>query len=99
MAELSKNLKDAGYVGIGLGVIAFQRAQVFRVDLEKQLKAQLGDTRAQVAKGREAVEAQVQKASALVESPTKLVTGQLGALEQRAKAAREQLAGRVPGLA
>ena len=30
-------LKDAGYVAVGLGVIAFQRAQVRRRELEKQL--------------------------------------------------------------
>jgi len=30
-------LKDAGYVAVGLGVIAFQRAQVRRRELEQQL--------------------------------------------------------------
>ena len=30
-------LKDAGYIAVGLGVIAFQRAQVRRRELEQQL--------------------------------------------------------------
>ena len=36
-------LKDAGYVAVGLGVIAFQRAQVRRRELEQQV-ADLGTT-------------------------------------------------------
>lgn len=41
-AELSNALKEAAYVAVGLGVLGFQRAQVQRVELMKQLEAQLG---------------------------------------------------------
>ena len=37
MTELRTLLRDAGYVAVGLGVIAFQRGQVQRRELEKQL--------------------------------------------------------------
>ena len=45
MADISKTLKDTAYVAVGLGVIAFQKAQVRRVELQKQVRAQLHDTR------------------------------------------------------
>jgi len=48
--DLTKTIKDVLYVGVGLGVIAFQRAQVQRVDLTKQIKAQFGEARDQVEK-------------------------------------------------
>ena len=37
MTDPRSILKDAGYVAVGLGVIAFQRAQVRRRELEQQL--------------------------------------------------------------
>ncbi len=41
-AELSQALKDGVYVAIGLGVLGFQRAQVRRVELTRQLEGWLG---------------------------------------------------------
>ena len=38
--DLSRSAKDAFYVTVGLGVIALQKAQVQRNELEKRLKAQ-----------------------------------------------------------
>ncbi len=35
--DLSKTLKDAAYITVGLGVIAFQKAQVQRQELRNQL--------------------------------------------------------------
>jgi ABC-type transporter Mla subunit MlaD len=58
-------LKDAGYVAVGLGVIAFQRGQVRRRELEKQL----GDA------GQ-----QIDKLAAAVEDARKLVEERVGAL-------------------
>jgi len=37
-SEINNALKDAAYVAVGLGVLAFQRAQVRRVELAKQLE-------------------------------------------------------------
>jgi hypothetical protein len=41
--DLSRSAKDAFYVTVGLGVIAMQKAQVQRRELEKRLKAQADD--------------------------------------------------------
>jgi hypothetical protein len=38
VAELNHALKEAAYVAVGLGVLGFQRAQVRRVELMKQLE-------------------------------------------------------------
>jgi hypothetical protein len=47
---LTKTLKDAAYITVGLGVIGFQRAQVRRRELSQQLNTQLQETRGQVEK-------------------------------------------------
>ena len=39
--DIAKVLQDAAYVGIGLGVIAFQKAQVQRVELQKTVEDRL----------------------------------------------------------
>jgi hypothetical protein len=41
-AEFGRAVKDAAYVAVGLGIMGFQRAQVQRVELTKQLESQLG---------------------------------------------------------
>jgi len=38
MADVTKTVKDAVYVGVGFGVLAFQRAQVQRRELTKQVE-------------------------------------------------------------
>jgi hypothetical protein len=39
--DATKTLKDALYVTVGLGVIAFQKAQVQRVELQKAVEERL----------------------------------------------------------
>ena len=50
MNDVTKIVKDAAYVTVGLGVIAFQRAQVQRQELKKQLDTQLVDAREAISK-------------------------------------------------
>ena len=50
MNDLTKTLKDAAYVVVGFGVLAFQKAQVRRVELEKQLGVSTESFRAQLTK-------------------------------------------------
>jgi ATP-dependent protease HslVU (ClpYQ) peptidase subunit len=45
--DLTKLLKDAVYVTIGLGVIAVQKAQVRRQELSQQVSCQVGDAKSQ----------------------------------------------------
>jgi len=40
--DLNNALKEGAYVALGLGVIGFQRAQVRRVQLTKQIEAEFG---------------------------------------------------------
>ncbi|MDP9070366.1 MAG: hypothetical protein M3N68_03590 [Actinomycetota bacterium] len=42
MADGPKSIKDAAYVAIGLGVMGWQRAQVRRRELAKELEERLG---------------------------------------------------------
>jgi soluble cytochrome b562 len=42
--QLTKTLKDAAYVTVGLGVLAVQKAQVSRRELTKQVESQLSGT-------------------------------------------------------
>ena len=73
-------LKDAGYVAVGLGVIAFQRGQVRRRELEKQL----GDA------GQ-----QLDKLSAAVDEVRTLVEERVGALGEQLDRTVEELEARV----
>ena len=47
-AELNHAVKEGAYVAVGLGVLGFQRAQVQRVELTKQLEAQLAALNSQL---------------------------------------------------
>ena len=52
---LKDTIKDAAYVTVGMGVLGFQRAQVRRVELTKQIEEQVKTIEAQVAEGRKTV--------------------------------------------
>lgn len=53
--DITKNLKDAAYIAVGLGVIGFQRAQVRRQELRKQFAEQRVVLDTQAAEAREQV--------------------------------------------
>ena len=78
-------LKDAFYVTVGLGVIAFQRAQVQRQELRKQLESQLGDARQQI-----------EKAGKTVEDRVKVVEDRLEKVEDRFEKLVDQFEERLP---
>lgn len=58
--DIQKTVRDSVYVSIGLGVIAFQKAQVRRQELRKQVEANLGGARATVEEQVKAVETQLE---------------------------------------
>ena len=72
--DITKNLKDAAYIAIGLGVIGFQRAQVRRQELRKQLfeqrsviDTQATEARAQVGKLVKTIEERFEPLADVVE--------------------------------
>jgi hypothetical protein len=70
--DVTNAVKDAAYVSVGLGVIAFQRLQVRRNELTKALSGQTDE-----AKGALGV------VTTLVGERLKLVEERLGAVRQR----------------
>lgn len=73
-------LKDAGHVAVGLGVMAFQRGQVRRRELEEQL-AEAGITRDRI--------------TAVVDDTRKLVEERAGALGEQLEGTTDELEARV----
>src|SRR4051812_31508675 len=57
VAAVTGAVKDAGYIPVGLAVLAAQKAQVRRQELKKSLAGQVGDGRSQVAEIVEGLEA------------------------------------------
>ena len=70
--DVTNAVKDAAYVSVGLGVIAFQRLQVRRNELTKTLNEQSGN-----AKGA------LDLVGTLVNDRVKLVEERLGSLLER----------------
>ena len=66
--DLTKTIKDAAYITIGFGVLAFQKAQVRRRELEKQFEDQTTDLRAQFAKVADEVEERIEPLVGAVET-------------------------------
>lgn len=101
--DIGKVLQEALYIGVGLGVIAFQKAQVQRVELTKQLKAQLGDAREQVEKIGSSSDdlasdarRQVDKLTDSFEGRVKLVEERLEAIESQIEGLLDQIEDKLP---
>jgi hypothetical protein len=94
ISTLSKGVtdlaRDAAYVAVGLGVLAYQRAQVQRVELQKRLQKDLpidqriGDVREGVAKGYRQIDD-------LAESAVQFVESTLQPIEERLPASVTQV--------
>lgn len=84
--DAAKVAKDAAYVGIGLGVLAFQRAQVQRRELRRSTTDQLDDARQTI-----------QRVVGVVDDRVRLVEERLQAVEEQVEAAVGQLESRLPG--
>jgi hypothetical protein len=104
--DLTKVLKDVLYVGVGLGVVAVQRAQVQRQELRKQLAAltssdpQAGAHRTvddrmtrveeRLAAVEERVEATLDSVEALLPAPVQDVSKQVRAVAKGARDSARQ---------
>ena len=92
MADVTKTVKDAAYVTVGLGVLAFQKAQVARRDLAKQVETQLSQTTEQVKDLSKKVEGRIQPVLGSLEQS---VPAQAKDLVKQARTAAESLQGQV----
>jgi hypothetical protein len=101
ISTLSKGVtdlaRDAAYIAVGLGVLAYQRAQVQRVELQKRLQKDLpieeriGDVRQGVAKGFRQIDDLAESAVQFVESTLQPIEERLPAsVTQVTTKAREQ---------
>ncbi len=101
ISTLSKGVtdlaRDAAYVAVGLGVLAYQRAQVQRVELQKKLSKdlpidqRLGDVRQGVAKGFQQIDDLAESAAQFVETTLQPLEERLpSSLTQITTKAREQ---------
>jgi hypothetical protein len=101
ISTLSKGVtdlaRDAAYVAVGLGVLAYQRAQVQRVELQKRLSKELpldqriGDVRQGVAKGFQQIDDLAESAAQFVETTFQPLEDRLPAsVSQLTTKAREQ---------
>jgi len=80
-ADLNQAIKEGAYVAVGLGVLGFQRAQVRRVELTKQLNDLAKSLEAQIGQN---YPQSIQDLSSQVEGYAKLARSQ-------AETAREEL--------
>lgn len=89
--DVTKVLKDALYVSVGLGVLAFQRAQVQRQELRKRFE------RTGVP-GLSGADAGVQftKLTGVVDDRVKEIEQRMEAVEERIEALLDQLESRLP---
>lgn len=101
MAELkiesvTDAVRDAFYVGVGAGVIAFQKLQVQRVELTKTITAQLDDAKGNALVSIESAKGSLDGVSDLVEDRVKLLEDRLSGLEGRLETVLAQLEGKLP---
>jgi len=94
MADVTKTVKDAAYVTVGLGVLAFQKAQVGRRELTKQVETQLTETSEQVKGLSKKVEERIQPVLGQLQEA---VPAQAKDLVKQARTAAEDLRGQLQG--
>lgn len=82
---VAETVRDAFYVSVGAGVLAFQKLQVQRQELTKAVNTQLDD-----AKGS------LTNVSELVDDRVKLLEERLDNLETRLESILSQLEGKLP---
>lgn len=106
-ADLPKFVRDATYVVVGLGVIGFQKAQVRRVELAKQLQEQGVDVRGQLTKLAKEVDERIDpvlgtldgRLDELEDKLPEQVRDVVAQARKVAKDAREQLRSQLVGTA
>lgn len=83
--DVTKTVRDALYVGVGFGVIAFQKAQVQRHEATKALQTQLGEAKTQF-----------QHLTTNVEDQVKGLEERLEGVEERLEGLLDQVEAKLP---
>jgi ElaB/YqjD/DUF883 family membrane-anchored ribosome-binding protein len=83
--DLTNVVKDAFYVSVGLAVIAFQKLQVQRQELRKQVSGQVDDAKTQL-----------QSLTKVFDDRVKVVEERLEGVETRFESLLDQLEERLP---
>jgi ElaB/YqjD/DUF883 family membrane-anchored ribosome-binding protein len=82
MDNLTKTLKDTAYVVFGFGVLGFQKAQVRRQELTKQLKEQRGQVETQLSGARQQLNELVRTLDGAIEPVRVELEGRLDRVEE-----------------
>ena len=96
MTDVRSTLKDAAYIGIGFGVLAFQKAQVQRQELQKRIEASLGDAKGGFEKLGDDVQDRIKLVEERLESLTKQVEAAADDFEDRLEKALDEVQTRLP---
>lgn len=101
--DMNRIARDAIYVGVGLGVIIFQKAQVQRVELTKVLKGQIGEAKEQLDKLGDGAEdvvgdlrSRIEAVAGTVDDRVKLVEDRVDAVEDRFEALFDEIEAKLP---
>jgi hypothetical protein len=99
---VTTTLKDAAYVTVGLGVLGFQKAQVRRVELMKQVEEatkqlrSTGATRPDPSKVLGALEAQVVDAAHTVRELAKDIDARIVPVREQVQGRLDAIEGQLP---
>ena len=96
MAELQQILRDVAYIGVGFGVLTFQRGQVRRQELKKQIESQLGEARGGFTRLSETVEDRVKLLEERFEGVQEQLDTMLDEVEANVDRALDELSARLP---
>ena len=96
MTDVRSTLKDAAYVGIGFGVLAFQKAQVQRQELQKRLESSVGEAKGGFGKLSEDVQDRIKLVEERLEALSKQVDAAADDFEERLDKALDQVQERLP---
>jgi hypothetical protein len=96
MADVRSTLRDAAYVGIGFGVLAFQKAQVQRQELTKKLESGIGEAKGGFDKLGEDVQDRLKLVEERLEALGKQVDAAADDFEERLDKVLDDVQDRLP---
>lgn len=94
--DLPRLAKDSFYVSVGLGLLAFQRAQVARQDVRKALDSQLGDARSNVERLSGTVDERLKVLEERLEGLSEQLETAYETLEERVEKVLDEVEARMP---